>query len=295
MEMQLKRRIARTMVRLRRNAGLTLTSEFHHLKSVLKCKLDAAKSLYYEISLWGFLKSVPKKSWRFILPKHDETSSFLIHNCWESDPCVIARAFNQHFMTFFLMMMVTTQHPGQHPGLHDVYVESSAILNLLLKLGTKKSGGPDRVTKAFLFRFSEWCSKHLQIIFQESLDTDVVPRARKTVQVTPVHMAGNKQFISNYRPISLTSASCRVLEHILYKHTFDYLLSNAILPSHRHGFLRGFSTTTQLLEFTHFLASAMNDRMQLDAIFLDLSKAFDKVAHAKLLLKSNAIITNERT
>lgn len=137
----------------------------------------------------------------------------------------------------------------------------------------------------FLKRYSEWCANYLTIVFKKSIGSTTVPRLWKLANVVPVFKSGNKQIIPNYRPISLLSTSSKLLEHIIHKHIVEYLNANNILSRSQHGFRAGYSTVTQLLEFTHDIASSLNSRGQLDAIFIDYSKAFDLVCHAKLLVK----------
>lgn len=85
-----------------------------------------------------------------------------------------------------------------------------------------------------------------------------------------------------------------MLEHIIYKHIIDFLESNNILTNVQHGFRRGFSTITQLTEFTHDIAYQLDLGKQIDAIFIDFSKAFDSVLHSHLLQKLNAVLKNSR-
>lgn len=99
--------------------------------------------------------------------------------------------------------------------------------------------------------------------------------------------------IQNYRPISLTTTCCKLLEHIISKHINKYLEENNLLYEHQHGFRQGLSTVTQLIECTHEFASAINERSQVDVIFMDYSKAFDRVPHDKLVQKLNLLGLNQ--
>lgn len=80
-----------------------------------------------------------------------------------------------------------------------------------------------------------------------------------------------------------------MLEHIIFKAIITHLESNALLYKHQHGFRAGLSTITQLAEFSKNIVNTLNERGQLDAIFLDFSKAYDVVPHQDLLTKLNAI------
>ena len=86
-------------------------------------------------------------------------------------------------------------------------------------------------------------------------------------------------YLSNYRPISLTSICCKVMEHIVLSHMAKHLSGNNILINEQHGFRQRFSCETQLISALHDWAKSINSRSQTDVILLDFSKAFDSVPH----------------
>ena len=104
------------------------------------------------------------------------------------------------------------------------------------------------------------------------------------VYVTPIHISGRKSDPKNYRTVSLTSIICKILEHILTSHIMKHLEINYILLS-QFGFRAGDSCEAQLLIITDDFAKALNNRQQVDIGILDLSKAFDRVPHVRLLRK----------
>lgn len=83
-----------------------------------------------------------------------------------------------------------------------------------------------------------------------------------------------------------------MLEHVIFKHIMNFLESNNLLSNFQHGFRRGFSTVTQLIAFSHDISMNLDAVYQIDAIFIDFSKAFDTVIHSKLLHKLNKILNN---
>lgn len=105
---------------------------------------------------------------------------------------------------------------------------------------------------------------------------------------------GDKSRIQNYRPISILSSSCKILEHIIHKHISNFLEQHNVLTKFQHGFRRSHSTCTQLVETVHDFASAINDGLQTDVIFMDFKKAFDTVSHYKLLHKLDSILKNDK-
>ena len=103
--------------------------------------------------------------------------------------------------------------------------------------------------------------------------------------MAPIFKKGNRSNPTNYRPVSLTSVCCKILERIVHTNILEHLNSLNILSKCQYGFRAKHSTELQLLHTVHDLVSNLNQKTQTDAILLDLSKAFDKVLHRYLLHK----------
>lgn len=123
------------------------------------------------------------------------------------------------------------------------------------------------------------------IIFHASLSCSTLPKDWKTARVVLIFKKGDRLRLENYRPISLTSSCCKLIEHVIAKALNEFLVDKIILTSFQHGFRKGYSTVTQLVTVIHTFASAIDNNNQIDLIFLDFSKAFDKVTHSKLIFK----------
>ena len=250
--------------------------------------MKEAKNYYFSNTLATFMKKNPSRFWRSISPVSSIPSSFIVNDQSCSNPEAIANAFNDYFKSVFSTdngINPSFSACSNLPALPDLEVSSSGVHNLILNLDVTKSSGPDGIPNMFLKRYSEWCANYLTVIFKKSIISATVPQLWKLANVVPVFKSGNKQIIPNYRPISLLSTSSKRLEHIIHKHIVEYLNAHNILSRSQHGFRAGYSTVTQFLEFTHDIASSLNDRGQIDAIFIDYSKAFDLVCHGKLLVK----------
>ena len=112
-----------------------------------------------------------------------------------------------------------------------------------------------------------------------------LPEDWKIANVIPVFKKGNRSHPSNYRPISLTSICCKIMEHIVYSNVLHHLQKYNILCEEQHGFRSGRSCETQLLNTINDLTKNLNERHQTDVILLDFSKAFDRVPHQRLCHK----------
>ena len=89
--------------------------------------------------------------------------------------------------------------------------------------------------------------------------------------------------VSNYRPISLLSVVLKVFERCIYNRLIDHV--HGQIYELQYGFLRGRSTTSQLLHVLHQVLKVLEQRNQVDIVYLDFAKAFDKVSHDLLLVK----------
>lgn len=132
-------------------------------------------------------------------------------------------------------------------------------------------------------------ARFLVRIFSVSLSSATLPKDWRTARVVPVLKNGQATLITNYRPISLTSSCCKLLEHIIANQIKEFLSDNSILTPVQHGFRKGFSTVTQLASVVHSFASILDKPGQIDVIFLDYRKAFDLVCHHKLIEKLEII------
>lgn len=202
-----------------------------------------------------------------------------------------ANALNDFFATVF------TSSGASTVSLEDVlspfgYVSQQAfkfdvqrVRYQLVKLNPRKATGPDGIASTVLRNSSFVLAPYLTSLFQLSLDEGALPSDWKTANVTPVHKSGRKDDANNYRPISLTSCVCKLMERFIHDWLIEFLNAFAPLNSSQHGFQRSQSCTTQLLEYVNDLTLALDGGLCVDVVYLDFSKAFDKVNHNLLIAK----------
>ena len=117
------------------------------------------------------------------------------------------------------------------------------------------------------------------------MSTGTVPKFYETSHIAPLHKKGSRAIVANYRPVSLTSHVIKIYERDLRKQMVAHLEENNLLNSKQHGFRSGKSCLTQLLHHFDDIIESLSNDDDMDAIYLDYAKAFDKVDHQLLLSK----------
>ena len=172
--------------------------------------------------------------------------------------------------------------------LEDVSIQQEEILKKIWSLRRGAAAGPDGIGPAFLQDYHKALVPALQVLFRKVLDEGVAPVGWRQANVTPIFKKGSKSDPGNYRPVSLTSVTCKVFESILRDNIVNHLESNKLLNASQHGFMRGKSCTTNLVEYLDLVTRALDEGKAMDTVFLDFAKAFDKVPTRRLLAKLEA-------
>jgi hypothetical protein len=122
-------------------------------------------------------------------------------------------------------------------------------------------------------------------LFSLSVEVGHLPLSWKSALVTPIHKKGPKSMINNYRPVSVTSCCCRILERIVNNKLLTYTSQYGLLNDSQHGFRRRRSTDSILITFFEYVTDKVDNSFIVDSIYFDFSKAFDTVPHSLLLNK----------
>ena len=127
----------------------------------------------------------------------------------------------------------------------------------------------------------------LKIIFTNCLRHGIFPDIWKCANVVPVHKKNEKNLKNNYRPISLLPIFGKMLKKLVYDSLYSHLVSFDLLNPNQSGFRSGDSTINQLIAITHTIFQAFDCSPPLDvrSVYLDISKAFDRVWHDGLIHK----------
>ncbi|CAB4028882.1 RNA-directed DNA polymerase from mobile element jockey, partial [Paramuricea clavata] len=178
-----------------------------------------------------------------------------------------------------------TRHQGGTPSVNTGpstdHTRSSA--NVLRTFDNDKAHGPDGIPAHLLTETASQIAPSLCQLFNKSLRIGVVPSDWKLANVVPAHKKGDQEFVEHYRPISLLPLVSKVLERCVFNTIKDHIFCR-INPC-QHGFLPGKNCVTQLIEVFDKIGKQLDRGKQIDVIYFDMSKAFDKVSHKRLLLR----------
>ena len=170
----------------------------------------------------------------------------------------------------------------------DITCTPRDVEEKILNLRSSPSTGPDGISSTLLKNCVNSLSFPLSIIYNKYINSGEVPQAWREANVTPIFKKGKKSLTSNYRPNSLTSIPCKILESIIKDEIVKHLHSNNLISSSQHGFMKNRSCATNLIEFFDEVTASVDQKDPIDVIYLDFSKAFDKVPKNRLIKKISA-------
>lgn len=261
------------------------------LKAVVgtyKKSLKQSKHRFMNVTLPELLSKNPKKFWSTVNHTNDSTVSLLDLQSNPINSADCAAALNETFRKAF-SSCTSQSRPAYNPHIDfpmdPVRFDFDGIVRIIESLKLSSCCGPDDINTKVLKNTSAYSAIILSKIFNQSLQLGEIPDDWKKGRVIPLHKSGDRHSASNYRPISLTSISCKIFEHIIVSHLASFLESFSFFTPEQHGFRKQFSCETQLVSFMHDIHSVLDNGSEVDCIFLDFCKAFDKVPHSLLLYK----------
>lgn len=200
--------------------------------------------------------------------------------------------FADHFASVYQRPDTGILHSTQRAS--NLTMEPITIIEvkrILMKLDQYKASSPDMLTAIFYKSLAGTISLPLSILYNKSLTEGKYPDPWKLSYVTPVYKSGNRANVENYRPISILCTISKVFERLVFNRLYAHIRIHIRLS--QHGFLPGKSSLTNLLEHMNFIVDAIANGGQVDTIFTDFSKAFDKVSHNLLLQDLESIGVKE--
>ena len=126
---------------------------------------------------------------------------------------------------------------------------------------------------------------YLSLTFNASLELGQFPREWKEANVTPVPKSGDRELVTNYRPVSIPPVVSKVFELLIHHQLYHYHDSNNLLSSAQFGFRPRHNTQDVLLKSVDDWKMALDRNEFVATVMIDLSKAFDTIDHSLLLNK----------
>ena len=172
--------------------------------------------------------------------------------------------------------------------LNKIRFKDSDITSIINSLKPTKAHGADNISVRMIQLCSDSITLPLNLIFKFSLRNCIFPATWKMAHIIPVHKKEGKNIVKNYRPISLLPIFVKVFERLLFNSLFAHFHDNDLFTKFLSGCMPGDSCISRLLSIVHKIQSSFDCNPPVDtrAIFLDISKAFDKVWHQGLLFKN---------
>lgn len=237
----------------------------------------------------------PKNFWSYVKSKRNSTglpNTMKLVNVTANNPLAICNMFSKNFASTY-NHNVTPKAFANNPqtdnpiNISTISVSKEQIEKIINNFSWSLGEGYDKIPSYFIKMCSKELSKPLLLLFQSSLKEGIFPDRWKCALITPVFKSGSKNDIQNYRPISKLPIFSKILEKIVHEQLYDCVKS--IITENQHGFMKKRSTVSNLAVFTEYISKSMDKRIQVDAIYTDFSKAFDKIDHILLLSKLLAL------
>ena len=266
------------------------------LRTECKESIETAKKLYLKklADSLNDATTTPKSYWKIIYRIMNKTRAPKIPPLLDGGTFIInckdkAKLFNDFFSKQCTLIINESILPDFHyiteARINSIEITRESILAVIRSLNPNKATGCDEISGQMLRICDESIVMPLMIIFNNILECSVYPDQWKLANVVPIHKKEDKQLVKNYRPISLLPICGKIFEKLIFDGLYLYLVSNNLITKNQSGFVPGDSCTNQLLFLINEIHEAFEDPKSLEvrAVFLDISKAFDKVWHDGLI------------
>lgn len=234
-------------------------------------------------------KNNPKHFWKYVRDlksAHSLPHSLMYNNEVADDGHSIVNLFKKFFETVYVISS-NVSFPNVPTNLSEnlnfAEISVQDIFNGISCLPNKNTLGPDGIPNVFLKKCICTIVKPLHILFNMSLKSSVFPDRWKNSFIMPIYKSGDKNDVKNYRSVCIQSSIPKLFDSLV-SNQLGWLCRNLIHKG-QHGFFTGRSTVTNLLLYQNRLLGALEEFKQVDAVYTDFSKAFDRVDHGIFLNK----------
>jgi len=174
-------------------------------------------------------------------------------------------------------------------ALADVRITANKVLKILKKLKSNGSAGPDGLAPIFFKNTAASLAEPLSVLFTKIVHSGSAPASWKDAVVVPIPKSGYSSNCEDYRPISLTNVICKICESIIKIDITRYVENLSLFENFQHGFLKGKSTCSNLLQSLSDWSVNINDHKCTRVVSIDFAKACNSVSIPKLIYKLNCL------
>ena len=241
------------------------------------------------ISYWAILKTFYNKRKIPLIPP------LLVNNSFVTDFKEKANLFNEFFCKQCTPVANDSTLPTllENPNetLFSLEIIASDIRKIIKVLKVNKAHGYNEIFIRMLKLCESAITELLYLIFKNCLCSNAFPDVWKKANVIPVHNKGDKQVLKNYGLVPLLPICGKIFEKLIFNALYSFFEDHKLLNPCQSGFKKNDSCINQLVSITHEIYSAFdcNPSLKVRGVFLDLSKAFDKVWHDGLIYKLKSL------
>ena len=267
-------------------------NEYKNLCKKVKHEVKNAKRKFEE-NLANKAKKNPKLLFKYI-KKSQKVREYIralmnSSNQVTNDPRDIVEILNDQFQSVFVKERdsdVLPDFPMRTINeCSEIDISYNDILSRLKNLNPDKSCGVDEIRPKVLQECASELAVPLTLIYSDSIKKGEIPLIWKLANISPLYKKGSRLLAENYRPVSLTSVPCKILEGVIKDKIMKHLNEDNLITKVQHGFVKRKSCVTNLLETLDDITSAIDNKFSVDVIYLDFAKAFDTVPHQRLTHK----------
>ncbi len=223
----------------------------------------------------------------------DKPQSVIPESIVEGKDKTKAEVFNEYFasvapnMVSKLCTSSTDAHVGKPP--QDQIgqfvfgaINDKTITGIIKGLKTKRSTGKYGFSNILIKQLKEGLAPPIRIIINEAIAQSKFPNQWKIAKVVPLYKKGDRDRVSNYRPISLLPSLSKIMEKVMVRQIVRYYEKRNLFPSRQYGFRRNRSTGHAIMDLVGRLEKLNARKKSYSLIFMDFSKAFDLIDHTIL-------------
>lgn len=276
-----------------------LHNHYKNYEKKLKKSIAIAKKIQYKKFVMTS-NNVIKAMWQVVKERTNKNAQktkknmhIFVENKHIEDPCLIANYFNNYFST------LGAPNQGSKSGRqltaqrnNSIFInptDRAEVLYLIKKIKNKKSYGFDELPPTLIKECAAELAEPLSFLINQSFAEGIVPDLLKIALVKPLHKKDSRADPNNYRPIALLPTFSKIFESAMNNRIYSFCEKYNILSDSQNGFRKQRSTTSAVVKYVTEILRILSNKKHAIGVFLDMSKAYDRVLHNILLSKLSSI------